>query len=94
MHMAQENKDEEEESSLLIVLANEHADMLLQGMSGSPIDNMWHLNTGASSHMTGMKTFYQSLDVSHKGVVRFGDSSSIRYEGKGEVLTVDCTNGE
>ena len=43
--------------------------------------------------MTGMKTFYQSLDESHKGVVRFGDGSLVRYEGKGEVH-VDYTNDE
>ena len=43
--------------------------------------------------MTGMKTFYQSIDESHKGVVRFSDGSSIRYEDKGEVH-VECTNGE
>ena len=93
MHMAQEDKDEEEESLLLMVIADEYADVLLQGMSSSPIDDMWYLDTRASNHMTGMKTFYQSLDESHKGVVRFGNSSSTRYEGKGEVH-VDCTNGE
>ena len=43
--------------------------------------------------MTGMKIFYQSLDKSHKGVVIFGDGSSLRYEGKGEV-PVDYTNVE
>ena len=43
--------------------------------------------------LIGMKTLYQPLDESHKGVVRFGDGSSIRYEGKGEVH-VDCTYGE
>ena len=43
--------------------------------------------------MTSMETFYQSLDESQKGVVRFGDGSSIMYEGKGEVH-VECTNGE
>ena len=43
--------------------------------------------------MTAMKTLYNYFDESHKGVVRFGDGSSIRYEGKGEV-NVDCTNGE
>ena len=93
MHMAQEDEDEEEESSLLMVLADEHTDVLLQGMSGSHIDDMWYLDTEVSSHMTCMKTFYQSLDKSHKRVVRFGDGSSIRYKGKGEVH-VDCTNGE
>ena len=91
MLMAQ--KDEEEESSLLMVLANEHANVLLQGMNGSPIDDMWHLDTRVSIHMTDMKTFYQSLNESYKGVVRFGDGSSIRYEGKGKVH-VDYTNSE
>ena len=43
--------------------------------------------------MPGMKTSYQSLDESHKGVVRYGDGSSIRYEDKGKVR-VECTNGE
>ena len=49
-----------------MVLADEHADVLLQGMKSSPIDDMWYLDTGASSHMIGMKTFYQSLDESHQ----------------------------
>ena len=89
MHMAQE--DEEEELWLLMVLANEHANVLLQGMNNSPIDDMWYLDTRASSRMTGMNTFFQSHDEFHKGVVRFSDGSSIRYEGKGE-LHVDYTN--
>ena len=52
-----------------MVLDDEHGDVLLQGMSGSPIDDMWYLDTRASNHMTSMKTFYQSLDESHIGVV-------------------------
>ena len=79
--MAQE--DEEEESLLLIVLADKHADVLFQGMNNTPINDIWYLDMGASNHMNSMKTFYQSLDESHKGVVRFSDGSSIRYEGKG-----------
>ena len=58
MHMAQEDKIKEEESWLLMVLAVEHADVLLQGLGGSPIDDMWYLDMGASSHIIGMKTFY------------------------------------
>ena len=91
--MAQEHEDKEDESSWLIVLADEHADVLLQGTSDSPIDVIWYLDTGVSSHMTGIKTFYHSFDESYKGMVRFDDDSSIRYEGKGEVH-VDLTNAE
>ena len=93
MHMPQEDEDEETESSLLMAIADEHADVLLQGLSVSHIDDMWYLNMGASSHMAGMKTFYLFLDESHKGVVRFGDCSPIMYEGTGEVH-VDCTDGQ
>ena len=93
MNMPHEDEDEEKESSLLMAVADEHESVLLQGLSGSHIDDMWCLGTGASSHMTGMKKFYQSLDKSHKGVMRFGDGSSIRFEGKGEVH-MDYTNGE
>ena len=93
MHMAQEHEDKEDESSLLIVLANKHAHVLLQGTRDSPIDDMWYLDIGASSQMTGIKTFYHSLDESYKGMVRFDDGSSIMYERKGEVH-VDSTNGE
>ena len=69
MNMVQE----EEESSLLMMIADEHANALLQGMSSeTPIDDMRYLYMSASNHMTSMKTFYQYLDESHKGVVRFG----------------------
>ena len=39
--------------------------------------------------MTGRKTFYQSLDESHQGVERFGDSSSIRYEAKVKSVQIE-----
>ena len=85
---------ENEESLLLMVIAEKYADVLVQGMScGYPIDDMWYLDTVASSHMIGMKTLYQSLDESHKRLMRFGDGSSIRYEDKGE-KHVDDTNSE
>ena len=40
MYMSQEDKDEEDESSFRMVLADEHADVLLQCMSDSHIDDM------------------------------------------------------
>ena len=44
--------------------------------------------------MTSMKTFYQSLDESHKGVMRFGDGSSIRYETKVKYMWIVLTVNE
>ena len=62
MNVAQEEEDEDEESSMLIVIVGEHGDVLLQGMSrGSPIDDMWYLDTGVSIHMSGIKSFYCPL---------------------------------
>ena len=43
MHIAQE--DEEEESSLLMVLADEHVDVLLQRMNSSLITCIYNLNS-------------------------------------------------
>ena len=64
----EEEEDKEKESSLQMAIADEHVDVLLQGMSSdTPIDDMWYLDMSASSHMTCMKTFHQSLDESHKG---------------------------
>ena len=54
---------------------------------------MWYRDTGARSQITDINTFYQSLDESHKRVVRFGDDSSTMYEDKGEVHE-DCTSNE
>ena len=61
--------------------------------SGSPIDDIWYLDTVASNHMTGMKTLYHSLYESNKRVVRFGDGYLIRYEVKGKVH-IYCTDSE
>ena len=45
-------------------------------------DYMWYLDTGASSHKTGKKAFFHNIDENTKGKVKFGDGSTISYEGK------------
>ena len=45
MNMPHEDEDEEKESSLLMAVAHEHESVLLQGLSGSHIDDMWCLGT-------------------------------------------------
>ena len=49
-------------------------------------DNLWYLDMGASSQMTSMKSYFNSIDENIKGVIRFGDESSIAYEGKGSIM--------
>lgn len=48
--------------------------------------NVWYLDNGASSHMTGFKSKFMELDEQIRGLVSFGDGSTIRIEGKGTVV--------
>ncbi|XP_023742008.2 uncharacterized protein LOC111890084 [Lactuca sativa] len=52
-----------------------------------------YLDTGASNHMTGDKEKFQTLDKKVHGVVKFGNESKVRIEGKGLIL-LHCKNGE
>lgn len=49
-------------------------------------DRVWYLDNGASNHMTGNQRYFQSIDESITGKVRFGDDSHIDMKGKGPIL--------
>ena len=73
-------------SSLLMAVVEEVSDLLLHGSEGAASDPaFWHLDTGATNHMTGRKEFFHKLDESINGSVKFGDNSRIQIEGRGEV---------
>lgn len=55
--------------------------------------NVWYLDNGASSHMTGFEAKFTRLDKQVTGVVSFGDGSEVKIQGKGSVSFV-CKNGE
>ncbi|XP_074364584.1 uncharacterized protein LOC141705585 [Apium graveolens] len=55
--------------------------------------NVWYLDNGASTHMTGQRTKFKELDEKITGKVRFGDGSTVEIKGKGTV-TFKCKNGE
>ena len=81
-----------EESNLFMAYTK---DVLLQGVQEMKIqDNLWYLDTGASSHMIGIKSFFNSIDENLKGVIRFGDESSVAYEGKGSISMCDSDRKE
>lgn len=49
-------------------------------------DGLWYFDTGASSHMTGEKHVFATLDETVRGSVKFGDGSLVSICGKGSVL--------
>jgi hypothetical protein len=49
-------------------------------------DGVWHLDTGATNHMTGMKSVLSNINISVRGSMRFGDGSSVSIEGIGSMI--------
>lgn len=56
-------------------------------------ENIWYLDNGASNHMKGDRRYFNKIDSSITGKVRFGDDSRIDIKGKGTISFVDM-NGE
>ncbi|KAG7582944.1 Zinc finger CCHC-type superfamily [Arabidopsis suecica] len=52
-------------------------------------ENVWYLDNGASNHMTGDRRYFDQLDDSVTGKVRFGDDSRIDIKGKGTIAFID-----
>ena len=67
-------------------VVEEVSDLLLHGFEGGTSDPaLWYLDTGATNHMTGRKEFFNKLDESITGSVKFGDNSWIQIKGRGEI---------
>jgi hypothetical protein len=63
------------------------------GAEGSTAEQRWYLDSGASNHMTKVRSAFTELDNSITGSVKFGDGS--RVEICGRVTTLfRCLNGE
>lgn len=54
---------------------------------------VWYLDSGASSHMTGCRNMFTTLDESVHGTVRFGDGSVVKIQGRGTVV-FECLTGD
>ena len=52
-------------------------------------DECWYLDNGASNHMTGDRRYFDQIDESVTGKVRFGDDSRIDIKGKGTIAFTD-----
>ena len=49
-------------------------------------DGVWFFDTGASSHMTGERHMFATLDETVHGTVKFGDGSHVAIRGRGTVV--------
>ena len=56
-------------------------------------NNTWFLDTGASNHMTGCRSWFSELNESVTGTVKFGDGSLVEIKGRGDVM-LQCENGD
>lgn len=63
------------------------------GEKGDGGSTRWILDTGATNHMTGMRSAFTELDSGIRGSVRFGDGSVVAIEGRGTIL-FKCKGGE
>ena len=73
-----------------MIISNEFGELLLQGASKSYDNRLWYLDTSASNHMIGKKSFFHQIDENKKGKVKFGDGSIIPYDSKGNIsITFD-----
>ena len=86
-------EESDEESALMILSDREFSERLLQGNGDDVNCDVWYLDTGASNHMTGIISFFHSINKNETGNVKFGDGSSIKYEERGNVVVI-CKNGE
>ncbi|XP_074337419.1 uncharacterized protein LOC141674607 [Apium graveolens] len=70
----------------VVILNEESSNPRLVSSGHGDDSNLWYLDNGGSNHMTGRKTKFTTLDEGVSGVVKFGDGSSVRIEGKGSIM--------
>ena len=68
-----------------VVYLNEQKVKPSEFEADSDTKNVWYLDNGASNHMSGNILFFDTVDETITGKVRFGDDSRIDIRGKGSV---------
>jgi hypothetical protein len=56
------------------------------GENGGGDGARWTLDSGATNHMTSVRTTFAEIDLRVHGTVRFGDGSVTNIEGRGTIL--------
>jgi len=76
-----------------VVYLNEQSCMPSSFETNVDGENVWYLDNGASNHMTGDRRYFDKMDHSITGKIRFGDDSRIDIKGKGTIAFIDL-NGK
>ena len=63
------------------------------GRVGADQEQRWHLDSGASNHITGSKASFSELDDDVTGMVKFGDGSRVAIQGHITII-FRCQNRE
>jgi hypothetical protein len=79
--------DVAEEDDMVVHLNEEQARACL-GAEDDVKEPKWHLDTGASNHMTGVTSVFSELDKNITGTVHFGDGLVVQIKGRGSVVFV------
>ena len=58
---------------------------MLLACHGNNFEDVWHVDSGASKHMTGNKKLFSSLTEIGHGQVKIGDDRAYKIEGVCEV---------
>ncbi|KAG7558463.1 Zinc finger CCHC-type [Arabidopsis thaliana x Arabidopsis arenosa] len=88
-----ENKDTQNADELMmheVVYLNEKHCVPSNFETSINGEECWYLDNGASNHMTGDKRYFDRLDETISGKVRFGDDSRIDIKGKGTIAFTDA----
>ncbi|GAU30981.1 hypothetical protein TSUD_104950 [Trifolium subterraneum] len=88
-HFADEcygEKKEPENNARLAKQESEDVQLMVTTNEEAKFKDQWYLDSGCSSHMTGRRDWFVSINKSMKSRVKFGNDSTLAAEGVGDVL--------
>ena len=79
-------KDKEKEPQLNFVEKKEVETLLMAVQANQELESdVWYVDTGCSNHMCGSKSSFSYLNEYFHSLVRFGDCSTVKVMGKGNI---------
>ena len=86
-------KHEKDNGEVMLIEKNVAPKLVMDQKDRVEASNLWYLDNGASNHMSGDLEKFMELNKEITGVVKFGDGSTVKIEGKGSIV-FKCKTGE